>query len=111
MYNQNERDPRDLNGDGNVSFEEKVRAAADYVGKKIDEFADKASAAITEETKELRQEAKETIAEAKAFVGRGKEVYSDAAEKAKEAYNVARDSVFEAADKAKEKIKDFTGKD
>ncbi len=76
------KDPRDLNGDGKVSFGERVQYAADKANEKISEVAD-----------EMKENAKE--------------MYEKASPKVKEAYEEAKENAGEWMDKAKAKIKDI----
>jgi len=73
------KDPRDLNGDGKVSFEEKVKYAADKASEKLCEVA--------EEVKE-----------------NAKELYDKAAPKAKEVLDEMKENATAWAGKAKDKI-------
>lgn len=79
MAEETNKDPRDLNGDGKVSFDEKLKYAAAQAGKKISEVADD----VKEKSKEL---------------------YDKAAPKAKEAFANVKEKSADLAGKAKCKL-------
>lgn len=93
-------DPRDLDGDGNVSFKEKMQHAANQA---IDMVQDK--------VREAYDSAKVVAVDA---FGKAKEKYADVREDAAEAYEKAREKVAdiredaaEAYEKAKDKAADM----
>ena len=79
MEEEIKKDPRDLNGDGKVSFDEKVKYAAGKAGEKISE----------------------TAASVKCGA---KKLYDKAAPKAKELYAEAKEKSENLAEKAKCKL-------
>ena len=85
MAEENIKDPRDLNGDGKVSFDEKIKYAASKAGEKISEVAG-----------EVKEGAKE--------------LYDKAAPKAKEALAEMKAGAESLAEKAKGKIEELKAK-
>jgi ElaB/YqjD/DUF883 family membrane-anchored ribosome-binding protein len=77
--NTTPKDPRDLNGDGKVTIEEKIKYAACKAGEKLSEVAG-----------EVKENAKE--------------LYDKAAPKAREIYGEMKENAAELMDKAKDKI-------
>ena len=73
------KDPRDLNGDGKVTLEEKIKYAAAKAGEKLSEVAG-----------EVKENAKE--------------LYDTAAPKAKEVFAEMKENATELVDKAKDKV-------
>ena len=73
------KDPRDLNGDGKVSLEEKIKYAAGKAGEKLGEVAEEMKA-------------------------NAKDLYEKAAPKAKEVLGEMKENAAELAGKAKDKI-------
>ncbi|MBO4476355.1 MAG: hypothetical protein J5737_06515 [Bacteroidales bacterium] len=73
------KDPRDLNGDGKVTLEEKIKYAAGKAGEKLNEVAG-----------EMKENAKD--------------LYAKAAPKAKEVLGEMKENAVEMMDKAKDKI-------
>ena len=57
------KDPRDLNGDGKVSFEEKVKYAAGKAGEKLSEVADEMKANAKDLYEKTAPKAKEVFEE------------------------------------------------
>ena len=80
------KDPRDLNGDGKVTLEEKIKYAAGKAGEKLKEVSE-----------EVKENAKDLYAKA---APKAKEVYAEMKENAQELAGKAR----EGLDKAKDKI-------
>ena len=91
MSEETQKDPRDLNGDGKVSFDEKFKAAADKASKKISEIADE----MAENAKDLYDKASP----------KAKEIFSEVKGNA----DKLMDDAAELMDKAKDKI-DFSSK-
>ena len=83
MSDENVKNPMDLNGDGKVTFAEKVQYAADKAGEKIDQ----AMGQIKEDAKDV--------------AGKVKEAYGKAADKTKEVCAEATEAVKEAVDEVK----------
>lgn len=79
MEEEKIKDPRDLNGDGKVTFDEKIKYAAAKAGEKIEE----AAAEVKEGAKKL---------------------YDKAAPKAKEVFAEVKEKAEDLSDKAKCKI-------
>ena len=79
------KDPRDLNGDGKVTLDEKIKYAAAQAGKKISEVAGDVK-------------------------DKSKELYDKAAPKAKEAFAGVKEKGAALADKAKGKFAEFKAK-
>ena len=85
MAEETIKDPRDLNGDGKVSFDEKLKYAAAKAGEKI--------SAVAGDVKE-----------------KSKELYDKAAPKAKEAFADVKEKGASLAEKAKCKLADLKAK-
>ena len=85
MAEEQKLDPRDLNGDGKVTFDEKVKYVAAKAGEKI--------SVVAENVKE-----------------KSKDLYEKAAPKAKEAFADLKEKGADLAEKAKDKISGLTGK-
>ena len=85
MAEETIKDPRDLNGDGKVTFDEKLKYAATKAGEKISEVAGN----VKEKSKEL---------------------YDKAAPKAKEAFANVKEKSADLAGKAKDKLADLKAK-
>ena len=73
MSEETIKDPRDLNGDGKVTLEEKIKYAAGKAGEKLNEVADEVKA------KEIYGEMKENAAAL--------------ADKAKDKFDLAKDKI------------------
>ena len=93
---EEKKNPMDLNGDGKVSF-----------GEKVEESVKKVYDGVKEDAKDALADAKVLAGKAKA---KGKEVYDKAADKAKDLYAEAKEEVGEAASKAKAKINEIKEK-
>lgn len=85
MAEENIKDPRDLNGDGKVTLEEKIKYAAAKASEKLSEVAD-----------EMKENAKE--------------LYGKAAPKAKEVFAEMKENAEDLAGKAKGKIEELKAK-
>lgn len=103
MSEENVKNPMDLNGDGKVTFGEKVQYKAGQAADKAKDVYAKAS----EKVKDAYADAKEDFAEAK---DKAKEVYAKASEKVKDAYADAKEDFVEAKDLAKSKIQELKDK-
>lgn len=79
MSEETIKDPRDLNGDGKVTLDEKIKYAASKAGEKLGKVAD-----------EVKENAKE--------------LYAKAAPKAKEVFDEMKENAEGLVDKAKEKF-------
>lgn len=82
---ENCKDPRDLNGDGKVTFDEKIKYAAAKAGEKL--------SAVAGEMKD-----------------NAKELYEKAAPKAKEIFAEMKENAENLAEKAKGKIEELKEK-
>jgi uncharacterized protein YjbJ (UPF0337 family) len=85
MSEETKKDPRDLNDDGKVTLDEKIKYAAGKAGEKLGEVAE-----------EMKENAKE--------------LYEKAAPKAKEIYGEMKENAAELVGKAKEGAADLMGK-
>lgn len=103
MSEENVKNPMDLNGDGKVTFGEKVQYKAGQAAEKAKDVYAKAS----EKVKDAYADAKEDFAEAK---DKAKDVYAKASEKVKDAYADAKEDFVEAKDLAKSKIQELKDK-
>jgi len=111
IMNENvEKNPMDLNGDGKVTFSEKVQYTVGKAQEKteevLNEIKDDAVEALGE-AKVLAGKAKEKAAEAKVKVG---EKAAEAKEKAAEAKVKVGEKVAEAKEKAEGKIQELKEK-
>lgn len=82
---ENKKDPRDLNGDGKVTLDEKIKYAAGKAGEKLSEVAG-----------EMKENAKE--------------LYEKAAPKAKEVLSEMKENAEDLAEKAKVKMDEVKDK-
>ena len=95
MSEENVKNPMDLNGDGKVTLDERVKYMAGKAGEKIEQAME-----------QIKADAKETAVGAKGFyekaAEKAKDVYGKAADKAKDVYADAKEGAAKAAEKAKE---------
>ena len=114
MSEENVKNPMDLNGDGKVTFGEKVQYTAGKAAEKVEEAVNKVYDGVKEDAKDALEDAKKLYGKAsekaKDLGDKAKDVYSEAADKAKDAYKDAKEDLAEAAGKAKAKIQEMTDK-
>ena len=90
------KDPRDLNADGKVTLEEKIKYAAGKAGEKLGEVAE-----------EMKANAKDLYEKA---APKAKEVLGEMKENAAELAGKAKEGAAEMMDKAKDKIDSWKDK-
>ena len=73
---EEQKDPRDLNGDGKITLGEKIQHAAEIAGKKLGEVTDE-------------------------MVDNAKDLYAKASPKAKEIFGEVKDNAADLMDKAR----------
>lgn len=80
MEVENIKDPRDLNGDGKVTLDEKIKYAAGKAGEKLSEMAGEVKESAKNLYDKAAPKAKEALAEVKEKIGNLTEKKEDKAE-------------------------------
>ena len=97
------KDPRDLNGDGKVSLEEKIKFAAGKAGEKLGEVAEEMKANAKDLYEKNAPKAKEILNEMKGnaaeLAGKAKEGAAGLMDKAKDKMDEAKDKIDNWKDK------------
>jgi ElaB/YqjD/DUF883 family membrane-anchored ribosome-binding protein len=81
MDQENTKDPRDLNGDGKVSFGEKVQYGLDQASDKLEKAINDVKDGVVESAKDAKQMIEEKMPK---VADKAKEVYGEAKEFVKE---------------------------
>lgn len=114
MNEENAKDPRDLNGDGKVSLNEKLTYMAGEASDKLEAAASKLADDAKEFAGKAADKAEELFAEAKVKANefadkasdKAKDLYADA----KAAAAKAQDKMDDLSDKANAKFQEFKNK-
>lgn len=107
MSEETLKDPRDLNGDGKVTLEEKIKYAAGKAGEKLGEVAEEMKANAKDLYEKNAPKAKEILNEMKdnaaSLVDKAKEGASDLMGKARDKMDLAKDKIEEIKEKTQKK--------